>query len=271
MSTTAPPVDLPAVPRPDRPALRPWVSLAALHARYQVLETVRVPIAVLGNLLFPALALLFFVIPQSSITQHPLASVAAIAQLGTFAIMSACLFTHGAGVAEDRAQPFDTFVRTLPARPGPRLAGRVLNGLLWAYLALVPPVLIGALFTAATITPLRALGAVAMVVAVAVPFTLLGLAIGYAMSTKAALAVVQAVLFPLAFAGGLFMPPEVFPRWLDVASQALPSRAARDLVIQVTTGVEGGGLALPVLLAWTAVFAALAVWAVRRDEGRRFH
>ncbi|MBD7917894.1 ABC transporter permease [Cellulomonas sp. Sa3CUA2] len=251
-------------------ALRPWASLARLHARYQFLETVRVPIAVIGNLLFPGLALVFFVVPQDAITSHPLASLAAIAQLGTFAIMSACLFTHGAGVAEDRAQPFDAFVRTLPARPGPRLAGRVLNGLLWSYIALVPLVVIGALLTAATLTPLRALGAAAMVVAVAVPFTLLGLAIGYSMSTKAALAVVQCVLFPLAFAGGLFMPPEVFPGWLDAISQGLPSRAARDLVVQVTTGVEGSAFALPVLLAWTAILAALAVAAVRRDEGRRF-
>ncbi|SFJ60483.1 ABC transporter permease [Cellulomonas sp. KH9] len=256
-----------AVPAPP---LRPWASLAWLHTRYQFLETVRVPIAVIGNLLFPALALLFFVVPQDAITSDPLASTAAIAQLGTFAVMSACLFTHGAGVAEDRAKPFDPFVRTLPARPGPRLAGRVVNGLLWAYLALVPPVLVGALLTSASLTGLRALGAFVMVALVAVPFTLLGLAIGYAMSTKAALAVVQCVLFPLAFAGGLFMPPEIFPGWLDVISQALPSRAARDLVVQVTTGVEGSAVALPVLLAWTAVFAALAVAAVRSDEGRRF-
>ncbi|MBO0898788.1 ABC transporter permease [Cellulomonas sp. zg-ZUI222] len=252
------------------PALRPWASLAWLHTRYQFLETVRVPLAVIGNMLFPGLALLFFVVPQGAIMADPLASTAAIAQLGTFAIMSACMFTHGAGVAEDRAQPFDTFVRTLPARPGPRLAGRVLNGLLWAYLALVPLVLIGVLLTSATLTPARALGAVAMVAGVAVPFTLLGMAIGFSMSTKAALAVTQCVLFPLAFAGGVFMPPEVFPGWLDAISQALPSRAARDLIVQVTTGVEGSPAALPVLLAWTAVLAALAVAAVRSDEGRRF-
>lgn len=270
MTTTAAP--RPAAPRPaaPRPALRPWGSLALLHARYQFVETLRVPIAVIGNLLFPSLALLFFVIPQGSITSDPVISTAAIAQLGTFAVMSACLFTHGAGVAEDRAQPFDTFVRTLPARPGPRLAGRVLNGLLWAYQALVPLVVIGALLTAATLTPARALGAFVLVAGVAVPFTLLGMAIGFALSMKAALAVVQCVLFPLAFAGGLFMPPEMFPGWLDAISQALPSRAARDLVVQVTTGAEAGPLAIPVLLAWTALFAALAVLAVRRDEGRRY-
>lgn len=254
-----------------RTALRPAWSLTWLHTRYQFLETTRVPIAVLGNMLFPGLALLFFVIPQRAVADDPVAATAAVAQLGTFAIMSACMFTHGAGVAEDRAKPFDTYVRTLPARPAPRLAGRVLNGLLWAYLSLVPLVLAGVLLTAATLSPVQILGAVAMVVGVAVPFTLLGLAIGYGLSVKAALAVVQATLFPLAFAGGLFMPPQAFPGWLDAVSQWLPSRAARDLVVQVTTGEPAGALALPVLIGWTLAFAALAAWALRNDEGRRFH
>jgi ABC-2 type transport system permease protein len=60
------------------------------------------------------------------------------------------------------------------------------------------------------------------------------------------------------------------PAWLDTQAQAQPSRAARDLVVQRTTGLAGYAAALPVLLGWTAVFAVLAVLAYRRDEGRRF-
>lgn len=251
-------------------ATRSWWRLAWLHTRFQVRETVRVPIALIGNLVFPALALLFFVVPQRALAEDPLASLAAVAQLGTFAVMSSCLFTLGAGVAEDRQLAFDPYVRTLPAGAGPRLAGRIANAVMFCLLAQVPVILIAVFLTAASTSPARALGGLAMVPVIAVPFTLLGLAIGYALPAKAAIAVVQVVLFPLAFAGGLFMPPEIFPPWLDAISQGLPSRAARDLAVQVTTGIEGSAWALPVLLGWTAVFAALAVLAYRRDEGRRF-
>lgn len=250
---------------------RPFWALALVHARFQFLETVRIPIAVIGNLLFPSLALLFFVIPQRAVADDPGIATAAVAQLGTFAVMSTCLFSFGVGVSEDRAMPFDPFLRTLPAGAGPRLMGRVLNGVLWSYLALVPLVLLGAFLTAATLTPSQALAAIVMVPAVAVPFLLLGLAIGYRLSSKAAIAVVQATLFPLAFAGGLFMPPEAFPAWLDAISKLLPSRAARDLAVQAVTGYEAYAGAVVVILAWTAVFAAMAVTAYRRDEGRRFH
>jgi ABC-2 type transport system permease protein len=258
------------VPVAPRAGTRSWLALAWLHTKFQLLESVRVPIAVIGNLLFPSLALLFFVVPQPAVSGDPLGAVAAVAQLGTFAVMSACLFTLGAGVSEDRQLAFDPYVRTLPAGAGPRLAGRIVNGIVFCLGAQVPVLLIAWLLTEASTEPWRAVAGIALVPVVAVPFLLLGLAIGYALSAKAAIAVVQAVLFPLAFAGGLFLPPEAFPGWLDALSQALPSRAARDLVVQVTTGIEGSAVALPVLLGWTAVFAVLAVLAYRRDEGRRF-
>lgn len=259
-----------AAPEPVRTGPRSAVSLSLLHARYQFLETVRVPIAVLGNMLFPALALLFFVVPQPIASEDAGVATAAVAQLATFAIASACMFSFGVGVAEDRAMPFDPFLRTLPAGAVPRLAGRVLNGFVWCYLALVPLVLIGGLLTAATLTAPRALGAVVLVPVVALPFLLLGLSVGYALTSKAAIAVVQAVLFPLAFAGGLFVPPEAFPGWLDAFSRALPTRAVRDVVIEVITGASAPTGTYVVLVAWTTLFGVLAVTAYRRDEGRRF-
>lgn len=246
------------------------LSFALLHTRYQVLETVRIPIAVIGNMLFPALAMFFFVVPQAGVAGDPVVATAAVGQLAMFAVMSTCLFTFGAGAAEDRALPFDPYVRTLPAGPAPRMIGRMMTGGIFALLGLVPLVLIGWLFTEAAVTPVQFGLGLVVIAAVALPFLGLGLGIGYSMSSKAAIAVVQVVLFPLAFAGGLFMPPEVFPGWLDEISRALPSRAGRDLLVQTLTGSPAGAGALPVLLGWGVLFTALALWAYRRDEGRRF-
>lgn len=246
------------------------LQLAALHTKYQVLETLRVPVAVIGNLMFPALAMFFFVVPQQSVAGDPVAATAAVGQLAMFAVMSTCMFTFGVGAAEDRALPFDPYVRTLPAGPAPRMIGRMLTGGFFAFLGLVPLVLIGWLFTEASVTPGRFGLALLVVVGVALPFLGLGLGIGYSTSAKAAIAVVQVILFPIAFAGGLFMPPQIFPDWLNSISQVLPSRAGRDLLVETLTGVEAYAAALPVLLGWGALFTAFALWAYRRDEGRRF-
>lgn len=244
--------------------------LTWLHLKYQFLETVRVPIAVLGNLLFPALAMFFFVVPQSEVAGNPVAATTAVASLGLFAICSASLFTYGLGVAEDRALPFDPFLRALPAGPAPRMVARVLNGGIFSLFGVVPLILIGWLFTEAAVTTAQLVSGVAIALVVSVPFVCLGMGIGYSLTAKAALPVVQVILFPLAFAGGLFMPPFLFPDWLQTISQATPTRAGRDLLVGALTGAEVYAAAWPVLIAWTAAFAALAVWAYRRDEGRRF-
>lgn len=260
-----------AMPAPGAQGTVSAARLVLLHTKFQFLETIRIPIAVIGNLLFPTLAVFFFVVPQPAAQQNPALAAAMVGQLAMFAVMSTFLFSFGTGVAEDRQQPFEPYVRTLPAGAGPRMAGRLITGCIFALMALVPLVLVGWLLTAAEVPVPVLLLAAALILVIGAPFLMLGLAVGYSLSAKAALAVVQVVLFPLAFAGGLFMPAEMFPDWLDTFSQFLPSRAGRDLLIGVLTGAEAYPLALPVLLAWGALFTALAVLAYRRDQGRRFH
>ncbi len=245
------------------------LHLTVLHSRYQFTETVRVPIAVIGTTVFPALTMLFFVVPQP-FAQQPGPATAATAQLSLFAVMSVCLFSYGVGVAEDRALPWDGYLRTLPAGPGPRLAGRLVNGLAFAALGLLPLALIAWLLTAATLPASRIALTGASLLVAALPLFCAGIAIGYSLSSKAALAVAQSLLLPLAFGGGLFLPPETFPGWLDAISTWLPTRAGRDLVVAATTGTDLPGTTWPVLLGWTVLTAVLAGCAYRRDEGRRF-
>lgn len=246
------------------------MSLVMTHTRFQFLETIRVPIAVIGTMMFPALALLFFVVPQEAVAGDPVAATAAAGQLSLFSVVSVCLFQFGAGVAEDRSSAWDPYVRTLPAGVTPRMAGRVLNGVLFALLGMLPVLLVAALLTAASVTPGQlVLGALALVVA-ALPFLGMGLAIGYSLTVKGAVPVAQVVLFPMAFAGGLFLPPDSFPHGLDLFSQLLPTRAGRDLVVPLLLGEPVLLRAVVVLVFWTLGAGSLAVWAYRRDEGRRF-
>ena len=90
------------------------------------------------------------------------------------------------------------------------------------------------------------------------------------MSAKAAIAVVQIVMFSFAFVGGLFLPPVLFADWLDTISKFFPSRHARELVIWAVQGGELEWWVWVGLLAWTAVMLVVALWLFRRDEGRRY-
>ena len=244
------------------------MSLVLTNAKFHLLETVRIPIAMVGTVFFPAVSMLFFVVPFAG--HDPVASTFATASMVCFAVMTSSLFAYGVGVSEDRSQPWDPFLRTLPAGPGPRFAGRILAGLTQTLGSLIPVVLIAALFTQAHASLAQLGTAVAAVIVIALPFTLMGLSIGYALPMKAALAVAQVIFFPLAFAGGLLSAPGHAPGWVEAIAPYVPTRGAVELLWAAVGDFTPDGRALLMLGVWTVAAGALAVWAYRRDEGRRF-
>ena len=245
-------------------------SLTFAHAKYSLLETARVPIAVIGSLVFPALSLLFFVVPQRSVAENPEWATQAVISLSVFAVLANALFGFGLNIAQSREQPWDPYLRTLPAPGIARVLGHVFSTGLIGIAAIVPVVVLGALLTAAEASWWRLILGFVAIAASALPFVFIGISVGYSMPAKAAIAVVQVLMFGLAFGGGLFLPPAIFPDWLDAISRFLPSRDAREIVVWA---VQGGDLAPWAWIgwsAWTVVTLALALLLFRRDEGRRF-
>ncbi|WP_433209325.1 ABC transporter permease [Dactylosporangium sp. CS-047395] len=243
-------------------------SLALTHARFRILETIRIPIAVVGGAFFPAASMLFFVVPFAG--SDPVGATFATASMVMFAVMTSSLFNYGVGVSEDRAQPWDPFTRTLPAGPAAAFAGRILSGLTFMAISLVPVVIIGWLFTAATTSWVGLLLGLGAVVLAALPFTFMGLAIGYALPMKAALAVAQIIFFPLAFGGGLLSAPGDAPGFVETIAPYLPTRGAVELLWAAVGDFAPSTTSMVSLAVWTAVMAALAAWAFKRDEGARF-
>ncbi|MEL4317661.1 ABC transporter permease [Leifsonia sp. YIM 134122] len=246
------------------------VQLTLLHAKYNLIETARIPIALIGSLAFPSLALLFFVVPQRTVADDPAFATQAVISLCVFAVMSNALFSFGLNISEAREKPWDPYLRTLPAPGVARVLAHVFSTGAMGLAAIIPVIVIGGLATAAE-APLGNVlaGFVALAVS-GLPFMFIGICIGYSMPSKAAIAVVQVVMFALAFIGGLFLPPFLFADWLNTISMFTPSRQARELVIWA---VQGGDLEPWVwlgVLAWTVITFALALLLFRRDEGRRY-
>ena len=246
------------------------MSMLALHTRYQLLEQVRIPMAMVGNIVFPALSYLFFVVPQSALRDEPSAATAAAGQLALVSVLSVCLFSFGLGTAEERSTPWDPYLRTLSAGVLPRLGAKVITGLLFAAVGVGVVAAIALLLTSATATPVQAVTALLAMMVAGTPFLLMGISLGYLLPVKAALPAVQMIFLPMAFGGGLFLPPEMFPRWLDRLSLLLPSRGGRDLVVAQLTSSAVPSSAWVNVAVWTVLMGVLAVWAYRRDEGRRF-
>lgn len=245
-------------------------ALAAAHTKYNLIETARIPIAIIGSIVFPTLAFCMFVLPQRYVADDPAMATAAVASMVVFAFMAAGLFSIGIDLAEQRSKPWAPYLRTLPGSSAARTIGLIAATVAIALVAMIPLLIVGALFTAAEVGALDLLTAIALVIVTAIPSMLIGVVIGTACGPKAAIAVTQVVMFLLAFGGGLFLPPVMFPGWLEAASTFLPVRQAREIVIAASVGLEIPLWAIVGIVAWTIVLAVVAVWLARRDEGRRY-
>lgn len=241
------------------------LRLGRAYLRASTLELVRYPGFSVPTLAFPSLLFLFFVVPQGvARPELYLASYAA------FAVLGVAFFQFGVGLANERVSPWEAYLRTLPAPVAVRFAARVASALVFAAASAGAVVALAVATTELALSPTRWLAFAAVLAAGAVPLALFGIAIGYWTSPRAALPTANLVYLALAYAGGLWTGPQRLPDALADVSWALPTRlwgeALWDAVLRGSVrAVPWAGLA-----AYTVVFAALASWGYRRDEGQRF-
>jgi ABC-2 type transport system permease protein len=244
------------------------MSLALVYVRRQLVETARAPGSFLTITLMPLAVMVFFILPN--VAGDAAVVPGATATMVVFATLLACVGQFSGTVAALRESPWGTYLRTLPAGLGPLVAGHLCTGVIVVAGAVVPVVVVAAVFTDATVAPADlAAGLLALLVA-ALVFTLLGLAIGYTMSLRAAEVVTSVLVLVLAVGGGMFFTPGAAPELVETVAPYLPTRGATDLVLAALTDHPLDGTALAMLGVWTVALAALTAWGFHRDEGRRF-
>ena len=241
------------------------MRLTFLYARAMTLELLRYPAFSVPTLAFPGLFFLLFVASRDDRYATLL-----VASFAGFAFLAVAFFQFGVGIAAERETPWERFLRTLPVRTTVRFAARMLSGTVFGLASAAVVVVLGVATTDAHLRPVRWGALVLALVVGAVPFALLGIALGYWASPRGALPVANILYLVLAFAGGLWTTPANLPTSVASVSPLIPTRQFGNVLWGATEGRLWRPRDWLLLLGWSAVFAALAAWGYRRDEGRRY-
>lgn len=241
------------------------MKLLVVHTRMVTLEFLRYPSFVVPTLLFPALFFAFFAIPRADeeTADFMLASFVAFAFLGV------AFFQFGVGISAERLSPWELFVRTLSVSPWQRVAGRVLSALGFASASAFVVAALALATTPVSLNMPQGMALAAALLVGSIPFALLGFAIGYLASPKAALPIANLLFLSLAYLGAMWTGPGSLPDGIRALSLALPTRQWMEILwapLRETVPL----LAVLGLLVWGTVFALVATWAYRRDDGQRF-
>jgi ABC-2 type transport system permease protein len=241
------------------------VRLALVHARYGTLELLRYPSFSVPTLALPAIFFAFFGVPRAQGRADVL-----LASFAAYAVLSVAFFQFGVAIAIERSRPWETYVRTLPVGAGTRMAARLLSASLFAALAVAAVLAVAIPATSPHLSASAWLRLGFGLVVGSVPFTLLGIALGYWLPAKSALPVANILYLTLSFAGGLWTGPTGLPAAVSRISEFLPTRQWADVL---WSAARGGTVRLEhwlALGAYAIVFGGFAAWGYRRDEGQRF-
>jgi ABC-2 type transport system permease protein len=175
--------------------------------------------------------------------------------------------TGGAMVSIERAAGWSRQLRLTPLKPAAYIAVKLLLAMIIGAVSVAVAFLVGA-FSGAEL-PAHAwveCGLLAWVCALV--FAAFGLFMGYLLPSENVMQILGPVLAVLAFAGGLFVPVGDLGHTFATIAKFTPAYGVGELARYPLT--QDGNLWIATLnvVAWTAVFAAGAMWRFRRDTAR---
>ena len=243
------------------------LSLVRAHTKVQFLDLIRWPGYVVPTVVFPAMFYSIFDLPVARMNAKS-ADLLALAFIA-WAVIGVTLYQFGVGIAQERGRPWERYVRTLPASVFVRFGGRIATALLFGVITAAIVALVAHAFTPIDLTLAQWLRVLVYAIAGGIPFVLIGITIGYWVSARASVPTATAVNLLLAYAGGLWMPPQYLPAFVASISPYLPTRQFGDLLWSVV-GEGNASRAVMGLALYTLIFGFIAALGYRRDERKRY-
>ncbi|MGE5085075.1 MAG: ABC transporter permease [Bacillota bacterium] len=245
-----------------------YFRLLKIHSYSQMLEHLRQPMYVLTTLVFPAMFFWFFGVPNATTSE---ASLLLLGSFSCFAILGVVLFQFAIGIAQEKNTPWSHYLSILPLPSSLRLIPRVLNSLLVATVSVLAVAGVALLCTPLVFSEIpwgRFLGAL---LCGALPFSLLGAALGYAVNSKSIVPLANLVYLPLSFAGGLWMPPNALPPTIQEISKYLPTRYFGEFTWAALLNRPLQSEHIWGLSSYTVIFLAMAIVYFRKNQEQEFH
>jgi ABC-2 type transport system permease protein len=189
-----------------------------------------------------------------------------IASYGAFGVIGAAMFGFGVGIAAERAQGWLLLKRVSPMPPAALVLAKATMSAMFGLIIIALMGLCGGLLGGVRLSAGEWTGLAGVLVLGAVPFCLIGLALGLAVSPAAAPGIVNLIHLPLAFLSGLALPVEALPAAIRTLAQGLPQYHLGQLALGVIGHAsQPDPLTHVLVLASTTVVAgAFAAHAYRR-------
>jgi ABC-2 type transport system permease protein len=240
------------------------------EARFELLKLSRNRSYLFSMIGFPVVFyLLFGVTNKDAVFQGHTIARYLLAGYSCFGSMGSSLFGIGAGLAFERGPGWLEMKRASPMPAAAYLLAKLCVSITFAVGITILLMILGTALAGVHITAMEGLRLVLVIAGGVLPFASLGLVIGLLMPSNAAPGVINLIYLPLSFCGGLWMPIETLPHWLQLIAHGLPSYWFSRLALRTIGYFDGSPVvAWSVLGSYTVLFLLAAAFIFRRQEAQ---
>src|SRR5580658_991555 len=195
-----------------------------------------------------------------------------IATFGTFGVMGASLFGTAAGLASDRGLGWLEVKRASPMPPFAYFAAKVVTSMIFSAIIVLALFGLGIAFGGVRMPVAQFAILLGTLVVGSLPFSAMGLALGYFTGPNSAPATINLIYLPMSFCSGLWMPIMLLPKLVQKIALVMPPYH----LAQLALGIVGAGkhesaaMHWEVLAAFTLICLGVARIGFQRDQGKLY-
>ena len=201
-------------------------------------------------------------------------SVAAylIASYGTFGVMGASLFGTAAGLASDRGLGWLQVKRASPMPPFAYFVAKVITSMVFSTIIVLVLFALGIGFGGVRMPVVDFVRLLGILTAGSLPFSAMGLALGYFAGPNSAPPMINLIYLPMSFCSGLWVPFMLLPKVVRTIALAMPPYHLSQLAL----GIVGAGqhesnvTHWEVLAAFTLICFGVARIGFQRDQDKMY-
>ncbi len=250
----------------------PVAPMLAAQTKIEFLRLFRIPAFSITSLMLPVMFYTFFGLTGAHQQfMNTTYGMYMLASFGAYAVLTIVLFSFGASVAAERGGGATRLMRASPLRPLAYFFGKIVAAMAFGAIALTILVLFAAIAGGAHMPVTGFANLLVRLLLGSIPFTILGFAVGYLASLNSAIALLNLINLPLAFASGLFVPLKFLPGFVQSVAPYLPNYHFGQLAWGAVGAAQESALTASLwLLGYGAIFLFVAVRAYGRDERKEF-
>jgi ABC-2 type transport system permease protein len=244
------------------------------EAKYEFLKNLRLRVYTASVLSFPLMFYVLFglVLNSNQSIGNTRVTTYLLATYGTFGVMGASLFGTAAGLASDRGLGWLQVKRASPMPPFAYFVAKIVTSMIFSTVIVLALFLLGVTFGGVRMPLAEFARLLATLVIGSLPFSAMGLALGYFAGPNSAPAMINLIYLPMSALSGLWMPFMFLPKIVRQIALVLPSYHLSQLGLGVVgaSSQQSNATHWEVLAAFTMICLGVARIGFQRDQEKMY-